>query len=152
MIQPGNRSTLKAGIEPRVCGATGNGMDKDSKGQTQLEDSPGLWGNREQHGQGQQRTDTAEGLPGSVGQQGTAWTRTAKDRHSWRTPRVCGATGNSMDKDSKGQTQLEDSPGLWGNREQHGQGQQRTDTAGGLPGSVGQQGTAWTRTAKDRHS
>ena len=56
-------------------------MDKDSKGQRKGEMT--LWGNRERFGQGQQRTE--KGRDDIVGQQGAIWTRTAKDRESWRT-------------------------------------------------------------------
>ena len=42
-----------------------------------------MWGNREQYGQGQQRTE--KGRDDIVGQQGAVWTRTAKDRERGRT-------------------------------------------------------------------
>ena len=55
-------------------------MDKDSKGHRKGEMT--LWGNREQYGQGQQRTE--RGRDDIVGQQGAVWTRTAKDRERER--------------------------------------------------------------------
>ena len=73
-------------LERRHCGATGNGMDKDSKGQRKLEDS------------GAGLLPAVEGL--SLGQQGAVWTRIAKDRESWRT--LCawqlpGVEGHSLE-------------------------------------------------------
>ena len=61
-------------------------MDKDSKGQRKGEMT--LWDNRERYRQGQQRTE--KGRDDIVGQQGAVWTRTAKDKESWRTlPEDC---------------------------------------------------------------
>ena len=71
----------KTSLESGHCGATGSGVDKDSKGQRKREMT--LWGNRERCGQGQQGTEKER--DDIVGQQGAVWTRIARDRERWRT-------------------------------------------------------------------